>query len=368
MNRSLKPLRAVDSKKFSQRMETTQRIEGSHPLGCFYPLAFLICFGQLLIFLSHPTMAQTQPKLYAGLAKSKGYVVGSKLAASGLHRCDGDQVWTHLGWSIPRVSAISSDPQNPDIIFLACGNGAARTRDGGITWRMTTDWRVTEAQDIAVDPNALQHVYLATAYGVWRTPDRGETWTESNVGIAKKYTQALKVDRTQAGRVLIGTEGGVYLSADGATSWSRVGPQDVTVLDLDQSQTTPSLWLAATQDQGVLLSHDRGETWQKPKGNIAKTAIYGVAIDPFNAQNLAAASWDVGMFVSIDGGKSWQQRNAGLPVRHLYETVFDANRAGRLWAATFEEGVFYSDDFGGTWRDAGMRGAIVFDMVFMRGK
>ncbi|MGH7491938.1 MAG: WD40/YVTN/BNR-like repeat-containing protein [bacterium] len=323
--------------------------------------------GLLLIIPLFPAMAQTQPQLYAGLAKSKGYVVGSKLAASGLHRFDGDRAWTHLGWNIPRVSAIAYDPQNPDIIFLACGNGAARTLDGGKSWRMTTDWRVTEAQDVAVDPSVSQHVYLATAYGVWRTSDHGETWTESNAGIEKKYTQALKVDRTQAGRVLIGTEGGVYLSTDGAASWSHAGPKEVTILDLDQSLASPSIWLAATQDRGILLSNDGGKTWQMSKGDIARAAIYAVAIDPFEPKYMSAASWGAGMFVSIDGGKSWQQRNTGLPVRNLYETVFDANQAGRLWVATFEEGVFFSDDFGSTWQDGGMHGAMVFDMVFMHG-
>jgi photosystem II stability/assembly factor-like uncharacterized protein len=230
---------------------------------------------------------------------------------------------------------------------------------------MTTDWRVTETQDIAVDPNAPEHVYLATAYGVWRTSDRGETWTESSAGIAKKYTQALKVDRTQTGRVLIGTEGGIYLSADGAASWSLVGPKEVTILDLDQSLTSPSIWLAATQDRGVLLSNDGGKVWQMSKGSIAKVAIYAVAIDPFEPKHMSAASWGASLFVSVDGGASWQQRNTGLPVRNLYETVFDTNQAGRLWTATFEEGVFYSDDFGRTWQDAGMHGAMVFDMVFI---
>jgi photosystem II stability/assembly factor-like uncharacterized protein len=175
-------------------------------------------------------MAQNHPQLYASLVKSKGYVVGSKLAASGLHRYDGNQTWTHLGWNTPRISAISYDPENADIIFLACGNGAVRTLDGGESWRVTTDWRVTETQDIAVDPNAPQHVYLATAYGVWRTKDRGETWTEASAGITKKYTQALKVDRTQGGRVLIGTEGGVYLSTDGAGSGGTLSVKSNTSL------------------------------------------------------------------------------------------------------------------------------------------
>jgi photosystem II stability/assembly factor-like uncharacterized protein len=322
-------------------------------LGLFFVLFFL------------PAMPQNKSVLHVGAAKSNGYVVGAKLSASGLHRFDGDTVWTHLGRNTPRVSGIACDPTNPNIIFLACGNGAARTLDGGKSWRITTDWRVTEAQAIAVDPNAPQHVYLATAYGIWCTHDRGDTWKECSAGLNKKYTQTIAVDRTQAGRVLAGTEGGLYLSTDGAKSWSLVGPENVAILDIKQSASSPPIWLAATQENGVLLSADDGKRWQLAKGGIAKASIYAVAIDPFDAKNMAAVSWGAGVFVSADGGKTWQQRNRGLPVLNLYQTIFDANHPGRLWAATFEEGIFHSDDMGQTWRYAGLYGAMVFDMVFI---
>ncbi|MDZ7269500.1 MAG: hypothetical protein ONB48_18955 [candidate division KSB1 bacterium] len=322
--------------------------------------------SMLLILFSFPVMAQKQHKLHAGLVKSRGYVVGSGLAASGLHRHDGGQVWTHIGWNLPRVSAIAQDPANPDIIYLACGNGAARTRDGGNFWRMTTDWRVTETQDICVDPHAPQHVYLATAYGIWASKDGADTWREASNGLPKKYTQSLRVDRTRAGRVLAGTEGGLYLSTDGADSWSLLGPPEVTILDLDQCAAAPNVWLAATQDRGVLRSRDNGTTWEFARGSIAHAAIYAVAIDPHDAKNMAAAGWGAGVLVSRDGGATWQDRSAGLPVRNCYETVFDIDQAGRLWVATFEEGIFYSDDFGRTWKDAGMHGAIVFDLVFLQ--
>lgn len=330
--------------------------------------SFFFVGGLLLIFLSLPVMAQNQPKLYAGLVKSKGYVVGSKLAASGLHRYDGDQIWTHIGWNMPRVSAITQDPVNPDIIYLACGSGAARTRDGGNSWRMTTDWRVTETQDICVDPNAPQHVYLATAYGIWTTKDGGDTWQETNSGLSKKFTQSLRVDRSQAGRVLAGTEGGLYLSTDGAAHWSLVGPPGVTILDLEQCASASNVWLAATQDHGVLLSQDNGATWQFAQGSLAQAAIYAVGIDPRNPKNMSAVGWGAGVMVSTDGGATWRDCRAGLPVGNCYETVFDVNQPGRLWVATFEEGIFYSDDFGHTWKAANMNGAIVFDMVFLNTK
>lgn len=128
----------------------------------------------LIVWSLLATSVEAQPRyvLHAGLIKTQGYVVGSPLAASGFHRFEGGETWTHIGWNIPRVSGLAYDPTNPDVLFLACGNGGLRTLDGGQSWRITTDWRVTEAQDIAVDPNAPSHVYIATAYGIWATTNQ----------------------------------------------------------------------------------------------------------------------------------------------------------------------------------------------------
>ncbi|HMB91432.1 MAG TPA: YCF48-related protein [Rhodothermales bacterium] len=317
----------------------------------------------LLLFVG--TAAAQDAVLYAGLIKSKGYVVGSPLSASGLHRYDGDTTWTHIGWNHPRISAVAADPTDSDVLYLAAGNGVLRSRDGGESWVITTDWRVTELQGIAVDPNAPDHVYMSSAYGVWRTEDGGETWTESNEGFAEKYTQKVLVDRTQTGRLLAATDGGVYVSENGAKSWSLAGAEGSHINDIQQGESDPNNWLAATRDEGVLLSSDNGKTWRFAKGNIGKTTMHAVAIDPFDAQNMAAVGWKTGVYVSTNGGKSWKQHQKGLPIPDFYEVVFDANVPGRLWAATLEEGIFHSDDMGHSWDYAGLYGTVVFDMVFI---
>lgn len=325
----------------------------------------IFSLGLLLILLNKPSFTQNKPVLYASLVKSKGYVAGGKLSASGLYRFGGDSSWTHIGWNNPRVYGMAFDRTHPNIIFLACGNGVLRTRDGGQSWRITTGWEVTEALDVAVDPILPRNVYLATAYGIWRSKDQGQTWMESSNGLAKKYTPTIEVDRTRSKRVLAGTEGGLYMSNDGARSWFLVGPKDVTVLDIQQSGTEPGLWLAGTQQDGVLLSGDGGQTWLKARDGVSKASIYAVAIDPFNAQNQAAAGWDTGVFVSQDGGKHWQRLPEGLPTPHIYELIFDVSQSGEIWAATVEEGIFKSNDFGRSWQYRGMHGALVFDMAFV---
>ena len=329
--------------------------------------AFKAARGLLIVWSLLATSGEAQPRyvLHAGLIKTQGYVVGAPLASSGFHRFEGGETWTHVGWNIPRVSGLAYDPANPDVIFLACGNGGLRTRDGGQSWRITTDWRVTEAQDVAIDPNEPAHVYLATAYGVWATTDQGDTWREVTSGIKKKYTQTVAVDRTQAGRVFAGMEGGLFLSEDRGRSWSQVASFE-DVLDIQQSITDPQRWLAGTQNDGVLLSTDGGRSWQPARRRaIREATIYAVAIDPTDARRLAAVGWNTGVLLSTDSGRSWKRRGRKLPSPHFYEVVFDPTVSGRIWAATVEAGIFYSDDLGKNWTATGMDGTLVFDMIFI---
>lgn len=323
----------------------------------------------LLAGIVQPVHAQSdEATMYAALIQSKGYVVGASLTASGLIRRDGDTTWTHLGHNNPRVNALTYDPARPDTMFMAAGNGVMRTYDGGSSWRITTDWRITEVQDVALDPNAPSEVYLASGYGVWRSPDRGDTWIEANAGIpvGKTYTETLDVDWTQARRVIAGTNDGIYLSTDGARSWTQAGGAGLEILDIEQSRTDPQVWLAATYQHGILLSTDGGTSWEeKGPRDLRRRSVHGVAINPFNHEQMAVAGWGTGVYVSGDGGQRWRKRSKGLPVDNFYEIVYDANIDGRLWAATLEEGIYYSDDHGRTWTFGGLNGTLVFDLTFV---
>ena len=177
-----------------------------------------------LLLVAAPASAQHMT-LYAALNKSKGYVVGARLSASGLHRMDGDTTWTHLGWSNPRISGVTFDPATPQRRYLAAGNGVMVSQNAGQSWRIPTDWRVTEVQDVAAEAG---RAYAATAYGLWRSLDGGLTWAEANSGIPTmdRYTQDVEVDATRAGHVLAATDRGVYVSTDAAASWTRTSAPD----------------------------------------------------------------------------------------------------------------------------------------------
>lgn len=323
----------------------------------------LCAVGLLALAAGAPPVHAQHLTLYASLNKSKGYVVGRPVSASGLHRYDDDTTWAHVGWTNPRISGFAFDPSMPQRRYLAAGNGVMVSQNGGQTWRIPTDWRVTEVQDVAAEPG---RGYAATAYGVWRSLDGGLTWAEANDGIPTmdRYTQDIEVDPSHPGTVLAATDRGVYRSTNAAASWSRASAP-MTVYDLAQSASTPQVWYAATHRNGLWRSTDAGASWQTVAPAFRTTSFMNVAVNPTDARRVAGASWGQGVVISTNGGRTWTSRTAGLPVRNIYAVIYDPRGRNRLFAATMEGGIYTSDNDGRTWRYAGMNGTMVFDFTFI---
>lgn len=311
--------------------------------------------------------AQPTAKLHVSVVEQESFIAvgGEKDGAAGLYRHVADTSWTHLGWGNTRNFGLSSVPSEPGSIFLACGNGVLRTLDDSASWTVTTNWEITEVLDVVVDPNAPTHVYAATAYGVWHSPDKGETWTEVNSGIPAPqatFTPTLAADQRRSGHLVVGSEEGLFRTTSGGASWKPVGPQDVAIRDVTQSAANPQLWLAGTEEDGVLRSRDGGDTWSFVESDVEMETIYAVAVDPTDADRLAAAGFEGGVYVSENGGDTW--RRSGLVDRRIHALTFGVGDSGRLWAGTLGEGVFYTERNEDRWHYAGLDGAVIWGMEF----
>lgn len=301
---------------------------------------------------------------------NRNYVIGSRIeTVNGLFRQDAATgAWTHFGVNDTTINALAFDPRDHEVIYTTSLNGIWRSLDGGVTWRMTNSWDMTEGRDVAVDPNAPDHVYLALPDGVAVSTDRGQTWSRRENGLPDrgKYTQAILVDRTTAGRVLAGCEKGVFLTENAGGVWRCVLPTTTTVNDLEQSPHDPLTWLAVTDSHGAWRSTDGGRQWSRLSGLPIESAIYNVAFDPNDAGRLAIASWTDGIWTSEDGGSTWINRDAGLPANpRVYRVGIDPNR-GRLYASVFKEALYRSDDFGRTWQTDELAGSLVHSFVTVR--
>jgi photosystem II stability/assembly factor-like uncharacterized protein len=297
---------------------------------------------------------------------NRDYVIGSKIVTvNGLFRLDTDGAWRHFGVNDTTLTALAVDPRDPDILYTTNLNGLWHSRDGGKNWRFANSWDMTEGQDVVVDPNAPDTVYLALPDGIAVSVDRADTLERRENGLPDrgKYTQALAVDRTTAGRVFAGTASGIYLTEDHAANWRQVLPTETTVNDIQQSPHDPAHWLAVTDTHGGWVSRDSGRSWQPIATLPSEHALYNVSFDPTDASRLAVGSWTYGIWTSEDGGETWTDRNAGLPDPHRVMRVGVNPDSGRLYASVFKATLYFSDDFGRTWKPEALEGSLVRKFV-----
>lgn len=296
----------------------------------------------------------------------QGQVMGSTGAplASGLYRSSDRQNFEHVGFSHIRTFAATYDPREPATLFVSVLDGVLRGRDRGKAWRRMTGWDITEPKAILFDLNAPDHIYAGLPDGIAVSHDRGETWRRMNEGIKRGYTHSLAIDRTEAGRVLAGTELGIYLRENGAGTWLRVLPTEKVVYDLRQSPHEPRAFLAVTSSDGAFRSADGGRTWRRLENVPKEHTLHFGQFDPHEARRLVICGWDAGVLVSEDDGRTWSNRSEGLPNRQIWCVTPDPDLPGRLYAAPYLKPVYVSDDFGRTWRPLCFEKAIVYNFMF----
>lgn len=317
---------------------------------------------------AYAASAATGHDMYLCAGVNRDYIVGAKLVTlSGLYRRTAKGEYEHFGPNYPQIFAISFDPRNHKVFYTATINGCVQTSDGGENWRISTSWDMTEPKDVCVDGNAPDNVYLALPDGIAVSNDRGGTWVRREKGLPArgKYTQSIKVDRTRAGRVLAGCESGIYLTENGAESWRRVATATATVTQLQQSPHDPKLWLATTQNEGVLISRDGGRNWKRIGGLSTEHAWYSVAFDPTHESRWVVCGWKYGILTSEDAGRTWTVRNQGLPDYHGAFRVSVDPDSGRLYFNIWRRGFYASDDFGRNWHFEGIEGGTVYNFTYI---
>jgi photosystem II stability/assembly factor-like uncharacterized protein len=313
-----------------------------------------------------PVSLAAQATLYTCASSTKDYVVGAKLPASGLFFKDGSGAWQHVGYNHPLLFGLDYDPADPETIYLAAGNGLIRASDGGRKWKILTGSDVTELRDVTVDRNAPGTIYFAHSRGIRVTHDRGATWSELSAGLHRKFTEALRVDRTKAGVLVAGGEEGIFRSEDGGGHWSLAGASGFQISHIEQSPHDPCEWLATTQAGGLFGSGDCGRSFENTGGRIGVGGnLYDVAFDPSAAGRIAVVGWGPGVAISEDRGKTWQLRNRGLPGPQVVSVVFDPGVKGRLYISVHDDAVYVSNDSGKSWTKDGLDGTAVNRMRFV---
>lgn len=306
---------------------------------------------------------QAEHRLHAVGATTRGWVVGAALLPGGVFVRQRSGEWINAGYRHPLMTAFAWLPGEPETLYVAAGDGVIRIDAEG-RWRVLTDETVTELQDICAGPGGL--LAFGHTAGFRISEDRGATWREISAGLHRRYGKAVRIDRTNPDRIVIGTEDGIHVSTDRGRSWRLAGAAGFQAMRLEQSPHEARVWIAVTQKGGIFRSIDGGLTFEAtPRDPAAGRNLYDIAFDPADARRIAVCGWATGVLVSEDGGRTWQARNQGLPRYDVWSVAFDPDRPGRLYASVHEEAVYVSEDAGRTWRIDGLPGSIVLKMAFV---
>jgi photosystem II stability/assembly factor-like uncharacterized protein len=287
------------------------------------------------------------------------------------------------------AQCVAADPLRPERVYCGTfGRGLWRSEDGGASWRPAGEGiRSAQIMSVAVSRSEragdLGVVYAGTEpTALYRSEDGAATWQDLPALLAlpsaptwsfppRPYTshvRAIAPDPHAPGRLYVAVEAGALVrSQDGGRTWedrTPDGPFDTHTLGLPPQ--TPGRVYSAAGDgymrpgMGFVESQDGGDTWERPDDGLRHHYLWGLAVDPGDADTLVVSAADgpqqahtpasaASAIYRRAGAGAWQQAQEGLPAP-------DGTLASVLAANESEPGVFYAANNQGVYRspDAGL--------------
>lgn len=195
--------------------------------------------------------------------------------------------------------------------------------------------------------------------GVIVSEDGGLNWQQIFTGIGEEVVDFHSMVASPADpQRLYGVYGGeLYVGDAGSGDWHVASAEGITlegfcwgVPCLTAAADDPDRVYAGTP-QGIFLSDDAGDSWQRLEAGSG--AVAGVGMHPTETDFLIAHTEALGVAVSEDGGASWTTRDEGLEIAgqdSLFGFAYDPNDSARIFAASVHGLVFETQDRGRSWQ------------------
>lgn len=222
---------------------------------------------------------------------------------------------------------------NPEVLYTF-SNHVHRSSDLGKTWE-------TISPDLTTNDSSKQG------------PSGGPI-TKDNTAVEYYCTIFAAAESLLDAQVLwTGSDDGkVHISRDGAKTWQDVSPKGLKEFSqINSMEADPfnagGLYLAATRykwgdfEPYLFYSKNYGETWQRiDKGIHREHFTRVIRCDP-NHAGLLFAGTENGLYLSVDAGENWQRFQMNLPLTPITDLAI---KDRHLIAATQGRGFWILDD------------------------
>lgn len=336
--------------------------------------------GRVSDFAFHPTQSQTF------------YVA---IASGGVWKTENNGItWKSIfdNEGSFAIGVVELDPDNPNIVWVGSGennaqrsvgygDGVYKSVDGGKSWKNMGLKDSGHISMIRFHPQDSNTVFVAAQGPLWspggdrglyRSTDGGANWerilyVDENTGINEFVMDAANPDvivassyqrRRHVWTLINGGPGsGVHKTIDGGVTWAKVKGGlpggDLGRIGLAAAPSAPNMIYAIIEanekDQGIYLSTDFGESWDKRSDHMTSSPQYynELYVDPHNPQRVYSV--DTFTHVSEDGGTSWNK--ISFKNRHVDDHALwiDPNNTSHLYIGG-DGGVYESWDRGQIWR------------------
>ena len=148
-----------------------------------------------------------------------------------------------------------------------------------------------------------------------------------------------------------------------------IGPANMggRITEIAVDPTNSSRWVVATASSGLWITENAGLSWTTSFDRQSTSALGAVAINPKNPREIwvgtgepnprNSVSQGDGVYVSFDNGQTWQKKGLASS-RHIGRIVIDPRNPSRLFVAALgplwneggQRGLFLTENAGQTWK------------------
>jgi len=258
-----------------------------------------------------------------------------------------------------KLDSLAIDPRNTDVIYAGTWWRAYKTTDGGKNWRLVKDGMIDDSDVFAIDINSENpdHIIASACSGIYESTNAGEKWRKiQGIPSQSRRTRDIVQHPSVPGTVYAGTTEGLWMTINGGRTWRLTTDKDLDINSIAVHPDEPNRVFLGTNNQGVLVSLDRGRTFKPSNGNFSSRFTYNLVPDVEMKNRLYAVTINTAggggfVFLSDDYGQTWAPAVKGLDTGKTipYGVIQDRTNPAVLNLAT-NLGVYQSSDRGVSWK------------------